>query len=87
MKTTYVQVDIPSWVRPEQLRRAAELLSFTMKQLGNSEKAMRGFLLCAAQDGFPVQVIGAKKEQLQELCIRAFWFSFERITKKGGRDA
>lgn len=82
MKTTFVEVNAPKWVNEEHVRIATKHLITVMSQLKGKDEAMRGYIWAANKDGFPVRAGFATTEQLEDICIRAFWFGFERVCKE-----
>lgn len=78
-KTTYIQIQAPDWVTPDHFRRAAPILVRVLDEMKGKPQAMRGYIACANKDGFPIKAGFATDDQLPELCIRAFWWIFERV--------
>lgn len=77
--TTYIQVNAPKWVKPWHFKIATPIMLKVMESIRHSDKAMQGYIHAANQDGFPVKAGFATGQQLQELCMRAFWWSFEQL--------
>lgn len=78
--TTYVQVQAPEWVTAETFKKATPILVEIMSDLAGKDEVKRGYILAANRDGFPVKAGFASGNALDDLCIRAFWFAFEKIT-------
>lgn len=80
-QTTLVSLHVPKWVGPEHLKKGTRLLAEVLGMMRGNETAMRAYLECARRDGFPIRAVFTPKEELEPLCIRAFWWAFERIAK------
>lgn len=85
MKQQYaIKIEAPAWVTPEHFKKAMPLLVQMLQEMNASrdpEEAMRGYIWAANRDGFPVKAGFATKPQLEEICVRAFWWAFERIAQ------
>jgi len=89
MANLLVSVNVPPGIGVEQFKAGSKILASILQDIRGSEQSMRGYLHAASMDGFPVSPMNTPKEQLEELCIRAFWWAFEEILSgklhRGGR--
>ena len=78
----HVAIHAPANTSVEEFKFANNVLMEQLARIRDNEDHMRGFILAANNDGFPVKAGFATKAQLEELCVRAFWWKFERIIEE-----